>query len=106
MPPCCSKDNVLNPLVKLTGVHELTHQVSLANPLFSLRTQTQVAALTPSLELHHNGYVCVALKYLKCPEIIGNITVYLRFSILHNMKAESMPQFCIVGVWYHDRQNV
>lgn len=40
-----SKDNVVNPLGRLTGVRDLPHQVALAKPVFSLRTQTQVSAL-------------------------------------------------------------
>lgn len=94
----CSKDNVLNPLVRLTGVPDLTHQESLADPLCPLRSQTQVAALLPSLELHRKGYLRVALKYFKCHEITGNITAHFRFSISHSIKAESMPKFCTVGV--------
>lgn len=51
----CSRDNVLNPLGRLTGVHNLTHQVSLTNAFYS--------DLISTLELHHNRYICVALQY-------------------------------------------
>ena len=102
VPAHCSRDNVLNPLVRLTCVHDLDHQLSLANPSFSLKTSTLETSLILSSAFHHNGCRHLALKYFTCYKRTINISVPL-FGTPWGQRL--CLTFCPIAIWRHDGQH-
>lgn len=92
-----SRDNVLNRLVRPTCIHDLTHQLNLANPWFPWKTSTPTPC--PSLFVWHP----ITMGHAFIAKILYTLLTSL---LLHTPRRQRLCQtFGIVAIWYHDWQH-